>query len=217
MGVLSNAQLCKEAAMFSKILNVVLLPLRVVCSHEFVNKLGLCSLRDERCAQVMGHCRGRLLDIGCGNNQLIRKYGYDSIGVDIYDFGGGAVIVEDTSKLSFDDGTFDTVSFVASLNHIPNRREVLTEAHRILSERGRVVLTMISPFIGTIRHKLAWWDEDQGERGLKEGEKFGLSHEYVVSLLENEGFRLVKRKRIMCCLNNLYVFEKAHKKCSEAK
>lgn len=203
--------------MLSKILNFVFLPLRIVCSHEFINKLGLRSLRDERCAHVMEHCQGRLLDIGCGNNQLVRKYGHDSVGVGVYDFGGNAIIVQDASKLPFDDGTFDSVSFVVSLNHIPNRREVLAEVHRLLSEHGRVVLTMISPFIGAIRHKLAWWDEDQGERGLKEGEKFGLSHEYVVSLLENEGFRLVKRKRIICRLNNLYVFGKTHKESSKAK
>ncbi|MHC4158982.1 MAG: class I SAM-dependent methyltransferase [Planctomycetota bacterium] len=196
--------------MLSKVLNAVLLPLRIVFSHEFVNKLGLRSLRDERCDKVMKQCRGRLLDIGCGNNQLVRKYGHDSIGVDVHDFGGDAVIIEDSSKLPFDDGAFDTVSFVASLNHIPNRREVLTETHRILSEHGRIVLTMISPFIGTIRHKLAWWDKDQCERELKEGEEFSLSHEYIVSLLENEGFQFAKRKRIMCCLNNIYVFEKRH-------
>lgn len=173
-------------------------------------------MRDERCDKVMEHCRGRLLDIGCGNNQLVRKYGHDSVGVDVYDFGGGAIIVQDTSKLPFDDGSFDTVSFVASLNHIPNRHEVLTEVLRILSENGRIVLTMISPFIGTLRHKLAWWDKDQDERGLKKGEELGLSHEYIVSLAENKGFRLVKKKRIMCCLNNIYVFEKRHEKCSEA-
>ena len=207
----------KELRMLSKILNFVFLPLRIVCSHELVNKLGLCSLRDERCAYVMEHCRGCLLDIGCGNNQLVRNYGHDSVGVDVYDFGGSAIIVQDTSKLPFDDGSFDSVSFVASLNHIPNRREVLAEVHRLLSEHGRVVLTMIPPFIGAIRHKLAWWDQDQSERGLKEGEKFGLSHEYIVSLFGNEGFRLVERKRIICRLNNLYVFEKMHKEFSKAE
>jgi SAM-dependent methyltransferase len=149
-----------------------------------------------------------LLDIGCGNNQLVKNYGRDSVGVDVYDFRGDAVIVQDTSKLPFADGSFDSVSFVASLNHIPNRREVLAEVHRLLKDNGRVVLTMISPFIGAVRHKLAWWDEDQSERGLKQGEQFGLSHKYIISLFESQGFCLVARKRIFCWLNNLYVFEK---------
>ena len=194
--------------MLSKILNTIFLPLRLACSHDFINKLGLRSIRDERCDHVMENCGGRLLDIGCGNNQLVKKYGHDSVGVDVYDFGGDAIIVEDTSKLPFDDGSFETITFIASLNHIPNRKEVLAEAHRVLSERGRIVLTMLSPIVGTIRHKMAWWDEDQGERGLKEGEELGLSHEYIVSLLESEGFKLVKRKRIIFRLNNIYVFEK---------
>lgn len=196
--------------MLSKILNTIFLPLRLAGSHDFINKLGLRSIRDERCNHVMENCRGRLLDIGCGNNQLVKKYGQDSIGVDVYDFEGDAVIVEDTSKLPFENGTFETITFIGSLNHIPNRKEVLTEARRVLSEHGRVVLTMLSPIVGTIRHKMAWWDEDQGERGLKEGEELGLSHEYIVSLLESEGFKLVKRKRIICCLNNIYVFEKTN-------
>ncbi|MBN1393352.1 MAG: class I SAM-dependent methyltransferase [Sedimentisphaerales bacterium] len=203
--------------MLSKTLNFIFLPLRIVCSHEFVNKLGLRSIRDERCDYVMNNCRGRLLDIGCGNNQLVGNYGHDSIGVDVYDFGGGAVIVQDTSKLPFADGSFDSVSFVASLNHIPNRREVLAEVRRLLSDNGRVVLTMISPFIGAVRHKLAWWDEDQSERGLKQGEQFGMTHKHIISLFESEGFRLLARKRIICRLNNLYVFEKVHKEFSKVK
>jgi SAM-dependent methyltransferase len=199
-------------AVLSKILNLVFLPLRIVCSHEFVNNLGLRSLRDDRCAYAMKHCRGRLLDIGCGNNQLVRDYGNDSVGVDIYDFGGNAVIVQDVCKNAFGDRSFDSISFVASLNHIPNRREVIAEAHRLLSRRGRVVLTMISPFVGAVRHKSAWWwDKDQRERRLKDGEEYGLSHEYVVSLFQEGGFRLVERKRIICWLNNLYVFEKLNR------
>ena len=83
--------------MFAKIVNVIFLPVRIFCSHEFTNKLGLVSLRDERCEEVLKNCKGRLLDMGCGNNQLVRKYNNNSVGVDVYDFGGDAVIVEDTS------------------------------------------------------------------------------------------------------------------------
>ena len=194
--------------MVSKFINTICLPIRFVFSHEVVNKLGLRSLRDERCDIVIKHCRGRLLDIGCGNNQRVHAYGHDSVGVDVYDFRGNAIIVEDSSKLPFEDGAFQTVSFVASLNHIPNRQEVLKEAHRLLSERGRVLVTMISPFIGTIRHKLAWWDPDQQKRGMKEGEEMGLTHEYILSLLENAGFKFVERKRFIIGMNNLYIFER---------
>lgn len=166
-------------------------------------------MRDERYDHVRRQCQGRLLDVGCGNNQLVKEYGNDSAGVDVFDFGGDAVIVEDTSHLPFEDGVFDTVTFIASINHIPNRSDVIREAGRLLSDNGRIVATMLSPFVGTVRHKLAWWDEDQGERGLREGEVYGLSHRSIVDIFAREGFRLVVRKRIVCWLNNLYVFEKA--------
>lgn len=189
-------------------LHKVLLPIRVAFSHETVNKMGLRSLRDERCELVMHHAKGRLLDIGCGNNQLVKRYGNDSIGVDVFDAGGGAMIVKDTSELPFGDASFATVSFVACLNHIPNRKAVLKEAHRLLCDNGVLLITMMSPFVGTVRHKLAWWDIDQTERGMKEGELMGMSHRELMSLVERQGFRFLRRVRFILWINNLYVFEK---------
>lgn len=191
--------------------NSIFLPVRMVFSHEVVNKMGLRSLRDDRCHAVMQHAKGRLLDIGCGNNQLVTQYGNGSVGVDVHDFGGGALIVEDCADLPFEDESFETVSFVACLNHIPNRESVLSEAHRLLSIDGIVLITMISPFIGTLRHRLAWWDKDQTERGMKEGEVMGMTHDSIISLVESQGFQFVKRTRFVLGLNNLYVFQKRNR------
>src|SRR3989339_1805050 len=99
-------------AMFSSIVNTILLPVRLVFRHETVNKLGLRSMRDERNNMVKKHAKGRLLDIGCGSNQLVRSYGHESVGIDVYDFGGVALLVKDSANLPFDDASFDTVSFV---------------------------------------------------------------------------------------------------------
>lgn len=63
---------------FSKIYNIIGLPLRLVFSHETVNKLGMRSLRDERYDMVRRHLKGRLIDIGCGNNELSKTYGHES-------------------------------------------------------------------------------------------------------------------------------------------
>ncbi len=192
---------------FVRILNAVFIPVRLIFSHDIVNKMGLRSIRDERCDIIIKHCTGKLLDIGCGNNQIVKEYGHNSIGVDVYDFGSDAYIVEDTSKLPFDSNSFQTVSFVASLNHIPNRIEVLKEAHRLLSDDGVLLITMINPLWGTIRHKLAWWDEDKHERRMKEGEKMGISSHELVSTVENQGFTFVRRKSFILGINNLYIFK----------
>jgi len=192
----------------SKILNFIFLPIRLIFSHETINKLGLRSLRDERYDIVKKNLNGRLIDIGCGNNELVKSYGNDSIGIDVFDFGGDALIVEDSSNLPFNDQTFNSVSFVACLNHITNREKVLKESYRLLKKGGRIYMTMLSPFWGVLRHKLAWWDPDQHERGMKEGEKLGLSTKYLINLFESCGFELVKRERFILGINNLYVFEK---------
>lgn len=194
--------------MFSKIINTICLPVRFILSHETLNKLGLRSLRDEHYDIVMKNCQGRLLDIGCGNNQLVKKYGHGSIGVDVFDFGGGTLIVKDSSNLHFADKSFQTVSFVASLQHIPNRDGAIKESHRVLTDKGLVLITVLSSFIGFIRHKLTWWDEDQNERGMKEGERHGLSDKEVRLLMENNGFDFVGKKRFVLKLNSLYIFRK---------
>jgi SAM-dependent methyltransferase len=191
-------------------LNYIFLPLRLFLSHESVNRLGLKSLRDERCDLVIRFCRGRLLDIGCGNNQLVKKYGCRSVGVDVHDFGGGALIVQDTRQLPFDNNSFQTVSLVASLGHIPKpiRRDVLREVWRVLSKDGILLITEISPWLGVIRHKLAWWDMDQKERGIKKEEDLGLTSRSVINLLEDIGFVFLRKKRFVLGLNKLYIFKK---------
>lgn len=192
----------------TRLINFIFLPIRLFYSHETINRIGLRSLRDERYDIVMKNCEGRLIDIGCGNNELVKTYKQNSVGVDVYDFGGGALIVKDTSRLPFEDKTFQSASFIACLNHIINRKEVLFEVYRLLNDGGRVYITMLSPFWGILRHKLAWWDPDQHERGMKHGEKMGLSSKYIIDLFNNCGFFLVKRERFIIGLNNLYIFEK---------
>lgn len=195
--------------MFSKIINTICLPLRFILSHETLNKLGLRSFKDERYDITMKNCQERLLDIGCGDNLLVKRYDHNSIGVDVFDFGGDALIIKDSSNLPFTDKSFQTVSFVAALHHIPNRDGVVKEAYRVLTDEGLVLITVTSPFVGFFRHKLAWWDKDRNERGLKEGERHGLSNKKICSLMESNGFDFVRRERFILWLNCLYVFRKS--------
>jgi SAM-dependent methyltransferase len=164
-------------------------------------------INDIRIKNVLPHIKGKLLDIGCGYNKLVRKY-KNGTGVDVFDWGDVDLIVEDTAKLPFEGESFETITIIASLNHIPNRDEVIKECYRLLSDNGKVIVTMLSPGISRLWHKLREpWDEDQSARGMKEGEVFGISKKEMISLFENENFKIFSHKKFML-LNSLYIFSK---------
>jgi SAM-dependent methyltransferase len=162
-------------------------------------------LMRRRIAVVLPHVQGRLLDIGCGTNELVRAYG-DGQGVDVYPWEGVDCVVEDTAHLPYDDASFDTVSVIAALNHIPNREEVLREAARVLKPRGRLIVTMLPPTLSRVWHALRKpWDADQSERGMQEGEVYGLRRAEMIALLTEAGFTIERERRFMLGLNRLTV------------
>lgn len=50
-------------------------------------------------------------------------------------------VCDATRRLPFDDGTFDALLCIDSMNHFPDRRSVLREWHRVLKPGGRAVFT----------------------------------------------------------------------------
>ena len=61
------------------------------------------SLAKRRIQAVLPHVNGRLLDVGCGSNQLVRHYA-NGVGVDVHPWPGADVIVSDTATLAFEIG-----------------------------------------------------------------------------------------------------------------
>jgi len=152
--------------------------------------------------------QGKLLDIGCGNNRLVRKYG-NGIGVDVFNWGDIDLLVSDTSELPFKDEEFDTVTIVAALNHIPNRYAVLKECSRILKRGGQCIITMLPPLLSKVWHRLrGTLDADQRKRGMREGEVYGLTKGEIIDLLSKNGFILIKYSRFMLGINSLFLFQK---------
>lgn len=183
------------------------IPFRLVLfRQEWLPPLAWTTLEDERLAAVTPWIRGRLLDIGAGHNTLVRQYG-NGVGVDAFEWGGGALLIQDAADLPFEDASFDTVTFVACLNHIPNRAEALVEARRVVRSGGRLILTMIDPILGGVGHAIWWYSEDKQRGGMKPGERGGLWTKHVVELANRAGFRLVHHSRFVYGMNNLYVFE----------
>ena len=172
------------------------------------DRLGQYLLR-WRVRTVLPHVRGRLLDVGCGSNTVARRHGHNSLGVDVHQWGDVDLVVPDTSRLPYEGGSFDTVTILAALNHIPNRGEVLKEAYRLLRPGGRIILTMIPPTISQVWHFLRRpWDADQTERGMKQGEVWGLTPAAVRKLLTDAGFVVRLEKRFMLGINRMTLAEK---------
>lgn len=166
-------------------------------------------LYEWRIKTVLPHIKGRAIDIGCGTNTLIERHG-NGIGVDVFQFGGADLIVDDTSNLPYANEEFDTVTIIAALNHIPYREKVLAEAYRILRPGGVLLITMIPQRVSKIWHFVrSPWDRDQHERGMEHDEVFGLSRVQVNSLVQNAGFEVIKNIPFMLGINTLTV---AHKK-----
>ncbi|HVS81004.1 MAG TPA: glycosyltransferase [Pyrinomonadaceae bacterium] len=164
------------------------------------------SLEDRRLSVVLPHIRGRLLDIGCGYNNLVRAYG-SGVGVDVYKWDGVIVEIDDASSLPFPDDSFETVTIVAALNHIPNRQEALNEIRRVLCPNGKLLLTMIGPVTGWVAHLFFRHDESV-RGGLGENEKKGMAKQEIRSLLTETGFKVVEECSFELGLNTLFIARK---------
>jgi SAM-dependent methyltransferase len=164
-------------------------------------------------ATALGRCRGLLLDIGCGTNELARGYRSrqgSAIGVDVHPWPGADVVC-DTTRLPFPDRHFDTVVMLACLNHVPRskRSQVLQEARRVLKDEGHLLSTMINPVVGFVVHAIRRrYDLDQLERGIGEEEAKGLWEKEVKELLAESRLRLAETIPFVFGLNRLYIAEK---------
>ncbi|HKW01852.1 MAG TPA: class I SAM-dependent methyltransferase [Vicinamibacterales bacterium] len=164
-------------------------------------------LESWRRRKVLPHIRGRLLDIGCGFNNLVRSYDGPGVGIDVFPWPGVNVLVGAADRLPFDSGSFDTVTVIAALNHIPNRDAALRDMHRVLRPRGRVIVTMIGPLTGIIAHVLFTQDE-AARGGMRDGERKGLRHHDVMTLLSSTGFVIRRVESFQFWLNRVYIAEK---------
>jgi len=187
-----------------KLIDIVCIPLIYTLPHEILTGMGLTSLRDERINICLANAKGHILDIGCGEgNYLIKKWN-DGIGVDVFPWDGVDKVI-DTTKLPFDDESFDTVTMLAVINHIVQRKQVLDECYRVLKKNGRILMTIPYPLVSFLRHKLAIWDKDQTVRGMSEGEVYGFSESEISHMLQSSKFDFMGHKKFALGLNHLYI------------
>lgn len=135
---------------------------------------------------------GRLLDIGCGVGVIpaVAQDRWQATGVELSSWAVreartrfNADVMEGTLEdARFPDASFAAVTMLDVIEHLPNPKETLAEAHRILRPGG--VLFMLTPDLGAplARAMGRWW------WGLRPAHLYYFSRKSVVSLLESQGF-----------------------------
>lgn len=197
----------KERSKIQKFKDFVTLPLRALTLFE-ENKWGLSSTQAERFEYAAREVRGRCLDVGCGKHNLfVKKYlGGNGVGVDVFLYDGLTEenILKNPSRYPFPDASFDSVTFVASLNHVPRdyRAIELAESRRCLRPGGNIIVTMPTPFAGILIHKIvASYDYVFGTnydvdsvRGMHEDEDYYLADTEIIERLKAAGFSNITKK-----------------------
>lgn len=107
---------------------------------------------EQRFMDIADLASGLVLDIGC-SEQKLRKYLPDTcryIGLDYPDtsdvlYKTKPTVYGDAQKLAFADNTFDTISFLEVLEHLPNPQAAIQESYRVLKPNGKLFFSM--PFL----------------------------------------------------------------------
>lgn len=206
---------------WQKIKDFVTLPIRAVAVFE-ENKWGLSSTRHERFEYAAKEVTGYCLDVGCGKQNLFIKNYLNGRGrgIDVFPYEGlsGDQVVKDLGQFPFPDVSFDSITFIATLNHIPRhlRDRELAEAYRCLRIGGNVVITMPSAFAGILIHKIVHiydylfgtsYDLDS-IRGMDHNEEdYYLTDQEIVQRLRKVGFKEIEKKLFLTQwgLNHLFI------------
>lgn len=102
----------------------------------------------------LSYPRGRLLDAGCGSGEFVHtmtEAGLECVGVEpntaqaAYAQGRGLDVVNDTFRDGlFPPGSFDVVTFIQVMEHLPNPVGALRTAYALLRPGGMVVIDVPS-------------------------------------------------------------------------
>lgn len=190
------------------IIDTILFPLRSISIFD-EDRWGLSSMRTDRYEYTSRELRGYTLDVGCGpQNWFIKNFAQgNGVGIDVFKYAGltDENIVEDITHFPFPDAHFDSVTFIANINHVPeSKRDIeLGEAYRVLKPGGNILITMAYPLALIAMHiVVAWYDklfhtsyDVDAVRGMHEEEAYFIRDKEIVERLTKAGFTGLRKRR----------------------
>jgi SAM-dependent methyltransferase len=208
---------------FDKFVNFLAFPYRAFIMNPNQSTKMLLCLRDERMSSVARFCKGKTLDVGCGpDNVFINCFYKNGMGVDFFQFQGleENQIIKNPKQFPFEDNSFDTLTLIANINHIPMSvlEDEFTEMQRILKPGGRIVITRIGLVTSLLTHnvvklqsKLSPHIHDMdSERGCCHDERYSVTKKEIKDVCSRHGL-VYKESHLfwtLWWLNGLLVFEK---------
>jgi SAM-dependent methyltransferase len=109
---------------------------------------------------------GRVLDVGCGPESWLWRWGLEPVGVDVSQravsafrrHGVGLAVVGSASALPFRDASFDSVWSIGLLHHLPDAdvRAAVREMQRVRKVGGDLVIFDAVLPRSAARRPLAW-------------------------------------------------------------
>lgn len=155
----------------------------------------------------------RLLDVGCADGMMLRRLAprlARATGVDPHaesKSAGSVEIVRGSfpGAPRFEAGSFDCVTLLAVLEHVPDPDALARECHRVLGPDGRVILTVPHPFVDRILDVLI---RMRVLDGMEAEEHHGFDPSLTRPCFERAGFRTRIERRFQLGLNRLFVFER---------
>lgn len=158
--------------------------------------------------EALGFPPGRLLDVGCSIGRLLdlaRSRGYAVLGIELGERArryarehyGLPVLAERLEEARLQAGSFDVVTLIEVLEHLPDPRGMLREVRRILRPGGMALVGVPNAWsLGVmVLHARA--------RTFNRNHLFHFNEETLGRLLAEEGFRVVRTTTVVGLLDTV--------------
>jgi len=156
--------------------------------------------------------KGRLLDVGAATGffvEIAQKRGFDASGIELSDYaasrGRSKGLSIQTGVIDDISGSFDAITMLDVIEHVPDPRATLSKAASLLSPRGVLVIntpdadSLVARLLGRRWHAI-----------LPPEHLYYFDRKNMRSLLEETGFEVVLVKTIGKWFTIKYIFKTLH-------